>query len=212
MFDVIFGNSNTIQYTFTLADAQKIRSKIHYVLSDFNVIRNLNRNKDLSNFELSLSKIKITDPSELYDELLDTFEERKENNSQVLALKMDALKLKELIFKRNIEVGISKKLNEIEMCKLKLKFLESVDTSDSLKNSSVNEQIRQVVNFYANANLEMDTSVIVNCPFYDIDAVKEKILMEKKKIFELEQEITNMNANTKIDVDLFEYTTEKIGV
>ena len=213
MFDIIYGNANTEKFSITLADAQRIRSKIHNSIGEFRFIGQSSP-QFLDMFKVSISDILYASSNTYWQRILESqFDEQCENLSESMALQIDALKMKEKIFRKNLEVGISEKLNKREILNLMLKRLEQVNVSSSLKVETIENIKNKAQSFYTGLDsIPSDQEITINYPFYDIEKIKQKKKELKKEIFQIDQEITKLNAENEIEVDLYEYTSEKIGL
>jgi len=185
---------------------QRLKSEKNTLsINNFDIISEV----DFTTFKINYIDI-LNNEKDIIQKLQNTFEELLNETKQFLFIQEDIFNLKEALFEFNVKHNISKKLSQIEILKLKVKFLQNFkeclncekDFENKLKN------LKQ----YLIQNENSEINIPIKIMFYNHDEAKELLNKINKKILELEKEVTLINATNEIEVKINKKTAEIIGL
>jgi hypothetical protein len=187
-------------------------NQIHKIMQK--IKEKLNCTREMEYGSLIQFNIKKIDANMQTDKLIckvqKQFIKRYQDQKVFLELKEDFLQIKEALFAFNVQYNVSHKLSQIVILEQRIKyyqdFEECLECEEDTKNS-----IKRVQKFFNDRDNDTD-DIEIKLLFYKYQDVKKLINDANRKILELEQEISLLNASSKIEIKVYINTAELIGL
>ena len=137
----------------------------------------------------------------------------KEELSSVLALREDYFDLKTKLFEKNLEVGVSKVVSKLNYLKQNKGILENLLRYSDNNSISLNFIKKEYLEDKKNLTREGgNTSYRLNVSCFDKEYLNSEIKKMKKEISENEDKLSELNIQTKIDVNLSSTTLKVLNL
>ena len=137
----------------------------------------------------------------------------KEELSSVLALREDYFDLKTKLFEKNLEVGVSKVVSKLNYLKQNKVILENLLRYSDNNSISLNFIKKEYLEDKKNLTREGgNTSYRLNVSCFDKEYLNSEIKKMKKEISENEDKLSELNIQTKIDVNLSSTTLKVLNL
>ena len=164
---------------------------------------------DFINFRLDCIDM-LNDEKDIVQKLKNSFDELLNVAKISLFIQEDIINLKEALFEFNTKYEVSQKLSQIEILKLKVKYLQNFkECLDCEKDIAKRlEKIKKYLTQGENNEINIPLKVM----FYNYNEVKEFLRKINKEILKLEKEVTLINASNEIEVEINQKTAEIIGL
>ncbi len=199
----------TKNFTFNLVKGQKLLSKLKSYM-DKN--RNVVSTDSTYFYTIDRSSISIYNSNE---EVLDKLN-KKENELRDRFLNMNRLmvefyKFKNIIHKKNAEIGLDDVLTNIDYLTGLKKTYESFVARDELEKIT-DKQIDLIRTDALNDKEYRSTYVSFNTGCFELEEIKEKIKMINKGLEELENKRDYLNSTNNVTIEFSDFTCEILGI
>jgi len=204
-------------YTLTLSQAGKILAQLKGLHSTFNVVGKASRygtvgEKLRAYVEVKWSTTNPLSSDEFLQHVADQEEYAKNQIERHFCIVQDVRRCKDVIFKANVESGITDILSDLELAKDRhLVYSNLFNKIAQLDMSDITANVSQAYRLHQKRESEGE-NLVVNRLLYTETDLHQKIAAIKKNIRELEARRDNLNSATKVTIVLHSDNAELVGL
>lgn len=200
----------TKDFTFNLVKGQKLLSKLKSYIDK-------NRNNVLTDsiyfYTVDKNSISVYNTNEeVLEKLNKRSDELKDRFLNMNRLMVEFYKFKNIIHKKNAEIGLDEVLTNIDYLTGLKKTYETFVARDYELEKISDKQINLIRTEALNEKEYRSTYVSFNTGCFDLEEIKEKIVKINKKLEELETKRDYLNSVNNVNIAFSEFTCEILGI
>lgn len=185
------------------ANVKDVFGNIKY--SGSNELNKINR------FELTYASILTNDEKDLEKLIEDEISEKVYRHISALEVLEDIADLKEAIFEFNVKNGLSYKLNYINKKKDHIRLLEAYLLKSKSSQTPLNEIVSRLKKLKDGA-FERNEDFVFEYQFWDKNQIEKELKNIKSTILKYEENISIVNSNQKLTIELYNSSKELLGL
>lgn len=208
---MFFNNLETKTFTYNLTTVHKIKDKIFNSLKGSRGnISPFMGNTIFPNIVIDSSDLFSKSTTDLTEELYNNWNEYLDTLILEYVLRYDLNRIKEVIFSKNLESGISELLNKQKNLEMEKNMLSRFDMNGN-EGQDLKGYLDNIKEYYKDKET-IRGDIKINYLFYNPEQIRERIKEINGRIFEIEDKITALNSQTKASFELFEITVDHLGI